>query len=193
MNDITPDEVPGRHVTINQIVGRNVTRWRTALGITQEELGRRMGGWSNATVSAAERSWDGKRVRQFDADDLVNLCGALEVPLAALFLPPEDDGATVRYLYQAPEQAVDMATLFSLLLPHSTAGSAADEQWVDALREAGTRYADPDVGADIVAYLTDVSGERQERVARLRRHRSAILALAGDLDAIVQAMEEGAQ
>src|SRR5260370_31560685 len=81
----------GRHVTINQVVAHNVTRFRKAAGLTQEELGERLGGWTKAAVSEAERTWDGKRIRQFVADTLAALATALGIPLLALFLPPDQD------------------------------------------------------------------------------------------------------
>ena len=144
-----PDEVPGRHVTVNQVVAFNLARWRKAAGLTQAELGEMLGGWSNATVSAAEKSWDGKRIRQFDADDLIAIAMALDIPLAALFLPPDDDGAAVRYLFHAHERGSacsDMATLFSLLFPDSTGDSPAEAEWQAALTAAVNRYMDPEIG-----------------------------------------------
>src|SRR4051812_43411219 len=65
-------DLPGQHVTINQIVAWNMTYGRRGGGFTKEELGEQLR-WSAAVVSAAERSWDAKRIRQFTADDLVNI------------------------------------------------------------------------------------------------------------------------
>lgn len=84
-------------VTANQLVGYNMGEYRKAAGLTQEELGQRLGGWTKVAVSAAERSWDGKRVRKFDADELVAIARALEVPVPALFLPPANAGTAVQY------------------------------------------------------------------------------------------------
>lgn len=96
-------DLPGRHVTPNQIVAYNMAYWRRAAGLTQEELADRLSGWtpkkwSKAAVSAAERSWDGKRTRQFDADLLFGLATAFDLPITAFFLPPADDGVERRYL-----------------------------------------------------------------------------------------------
>jgi transcriptional regulator with XRE-family HTH domain len=96
-------DLPGRHVTMNQIVAYNLAYWRKAAGMTQDELGQALR-WSKAAVSAAERSWDGKRIRQFDADLLMALATILRVPISAFFLPPEDDGVKERYLYHVVEQ-----------------------------------------------------------------------------------------
>lgn len=79
--------------TPNQVVAWNMARYRKAAGLSQAELGKRLGGWSAVSVSAAERSWDGKRIRKFDADELIAVASALGVPVFALFLPP--DGTTL--------------------------------------------------------------------------------------------------
>jgi transcriptional regulator with XRE-family HTH domain len=60
--------------------------------MTQEQLGKRLEAvtgrrWSKATVSALERSADGVKVREFDADDLVAIAHVLDVPLLFLFKP----------------------------------------------------------------------------------------------------------
>ncbi|MGQ0849746.1 MAG: hypothetical protein ACT4OP_11615 [Actinomycetota bacterium] len=48
--------------------------------------------WSVASLSAAERSVDGKRIKEFDADELVALSVVFEVPLAYWF---QNDGEKV--------------------------------------------------------------------------------------------------
>ena len=78
--------------SINSLVAANVTHARTVRGMTQEQLGKRLEAvtdrrWSKATVSALERSADGVKVRQFDADDLVAIAHVLDVPLLFLFKP----------------------------------------------------------------------------------------------------------
>jgi uncharacterized protein YegP (UPF0339 family)/transcriptional regulator with XRE-family HTH domain len=94
--------LPVQSVTINQVVGYNMAVYRKAAGLTQEDLGQRLGGWTKVAVSAAERSWDGKRVRKFDADEIIRIAAVLGVPVTALFLPPEDHGAAVRYVLDVP-------------------------------------------------------------------------------------------
>lgn len=89
---------------MNQVVARNIAYFRNALTLTQEELGGRLERitgkkWSKATMSAAERSWHGNRIRSFDADDLMALSQALEVPVTALLLPPEEDGTVIDYTF----------------------------------------------------------------------------------------------
>lgn len=79
-------------LTMNGLVAKNMQMGRTIRGLTQEMLGQRLEAitgrpWSKATVSALERTAEGGRARQFDADDLVAIAMALEVPLLFLFKP----------------------------------------------------------------------------------------------------------
>ena len=110
-------DLPVRRVTVNSIVALNMAYFRKAAGLTQEELGERIG-WGKSVVSTAERSSDAKRVRNFSAEDLIAISTALGVPMAALFLPPEDDGVAVRYVIgtAAEDKYRDLAA--GLLLPH---------------------------------------------------------------------------
>ena len=94
-------DLPVRRVTVNSIVALNLAYFRKAAGLTQEELGERIG-WGKSVVSTAERSWDAKRVRSFSAEDLIGIAARVQVPLAALFLPPEDDGTAFRYVLDMP-------------------------------------------------------------------------------------------
>jgi hypothetical protein len=83
-------------LTANQLVAYNLMRIRRARGLSQEQardllepcLGVR---WSKAVYSAAERSYDGNRVRQFTADDLLAMALAFEVPVVYFFLPPQPE------------------------------------------------------------------------------------------------------
>ncbi len=79
--------------TPNQLVAYNLARIRKQRALTQEQtvellapfLGVR---WSVASLSAAERSVDGKRVKEFNADELIAFSRAFDVPLAFWFTPP---------------------------------------------------------------------------------------------------------
>jgi transcriptional regulator with XRE-family HTH domain len=82
--------------SINSLVASNVTAARMRRGMTQQRLGERLEAvtgrrWSKATVSALERSADGVKVRQFDADDLVAIAHVLDAPLLSLFMPPSPE------------------------------------------------------------------------------------------------------
>lgn len=99
-----PDEITDEHMRItltpNQIVAYNLAQARLWRNWTQEEaaeqlapyLGKR---WSKASFSAAERSVDGQRVRQFSADDIVAFSRAFGLPVGFFFLPPPPSVAPV--------------------------------------------------------------------------------------------------
>jgi hypothetical protein len=80
-------------LTPNQVVAYNLAQARLHKGWTQEQacealephLGAR---WSKANYSAAERSVDGSRIRQFDADEIVAFARAFDLPVTWFFLPP---------------------------------------------------------------------------------------------------------
>jgi transcriptional regulator with XRE-family HTH domain len=80
-------------LTPNQLIAFNLKEVREEKGWTQEKaaeelatfLGRR---WSKASYSAAERSVDTPRIKQFSADELVAMCFAFNVPMVRFFAPP---------------------------------------------------------------------------------------------------------
>lgn len=78
--------------TMEEIVGTNLTRYREREGISQAELGRRIGQgfgreWSRQAVSLAE---SGKR--SFGVTDLVTICHGTQLTMADLLTIPEDVG-----------------------------------------------------------------------------------------------------
>jgi hypothetical protein len=110
--------LPKRRVTCNMLVGYNVTFYRRVLGETQAEFGAAMGGWSPASVSAAERSWEGRRVRKFDSDEVARIADHFGVPLIAMFLPPPDADTAVSYEFDFGADAPDgLAELLVHLTP----------------------------------------------------------------------------
>lgn len=83
-------------MTANQVVAYNLRVARTYRGLNQEEAAERLEPylgtrWSRATFSNAERSIDGKRIKQFSADEIVAFSLAFELPIAWFFVPPEED------------------------------------------------------------------------------------------------------
>jgi len=81
-------------LTPNQIVAWNLARARAMRGWTQEHAAEQLAPyvgerWSKATYSAAERSVDGVRVRQFTADDLHAFSRAFELPITLFLTPPQ--------------------------------------------------------------------------------------------------------
>ncbi len=87
-------------VTANQIIAANLLRARKLRGWTQDQAAEKLAPflgvtWSRATFSAAERTAAGKRLRQFDADEIAAFALAFDLPIAWWFLPEEpEEGGT---------------------------------------------------------------------------------------------------
>lgn len=151
-------DLPVRRVTPNMLVAYNMARWRRASDLTQEQLGEQLGGWGKTTVSAAERSWDGKRVRQFDAGVIVQLASIFGVPIPALFLPPPEDEETVRYVVDTGHGTVRMSDFFVVYVlavpgfdsPKNPAFRAYDEVLVASV----AKYAGPSFAKVVAARLS---------------------------------------
>lgn len=108
-------------LTANQLVGYNLARIRKALGLSQEEAAERLEPylgtrWSKNVYSAAERSYDGKRVRQFTADELLAMALAFGVPVTYFLLPPRPEDREAGAALQAGTVQVAWPELFEALL-----------------------------------------------------------------------------
>lgn len=167
---------PGRRITANMLAGYNLAYFRKAAGLTQEELGEQIG-WSNVAVSAAERSWSGQRVRKFDADDLVILASALDIPIAAFFLPPVDDTSKDPYVLGDGGNAIPMSDLLSLALSDPTEdGDSAMEAYEGRLVEAVSCYLPSGVAEALATRLNERALDAQI-VKALREARKGRRAL----------------
>jgi transcriptional regulator with XRE-family HTH domain len=185
--------LPQREASINQLIAFNMAAFRKAAGLTQKQLGERLGGWSEASVSAAERSWDGKRVRQFDADEIVAIAAVLGVPVIALLLPPPDAWTATDYTFTAtpaPVSPMDAPGLLAHLYLFPGPGEAVT-QVMAVFRErlialAASRLLFP--LADQIVY------EARER-ARLEREsaRAIAEAMTDDAQARAESLEYEAQ
>ena len=172
-----------RSVTLNQVVGYNMTWYRKAAGLTQEELGQRLGGWSKVAVSAAERSWEGKRVRKFDADELVAIARAFGVPVPALLLPPHDAGTAIIYELKGnseTELKTQLTELVPYLLPSPDDQTPVMTAFRNRLMALGASHL---TGADAKAIRTDtmVDAESIERDAA-EQHRVTLDSLKMERD-----------
>jgi len=190
--DSEPEKAPARTVTIDQVVAGNIRHWRRAAGMTQEELGRRLG-WSAQNVSATERSADPARdPRRFDAQTLTGLSVALGIPLIALFLPPLDDGDAASYVFAGPDGEYDMGDFMELVvMTDSSSDSPAMNDYRHRFRSAASRYLDPAWYAEVASWLRDIETAdlRAERAERLRAERDAMLRGARELDSIADAID----
>jgi transcriptional regulator with XRE-family HTH domain len=171
--DDAAGDLPIREVTLNQVVAWNLAWYRREARMTQKDLGDRIG-WSNVAVSEAERSFDGKRIREFDAHILCALALALGVPLAALFLPPEDDGTGFTYAFAPPGwrgEPLPMSVLMeALVMTDSDSQSSAMEGYRHRFRAAVSRYLDAEWTETIGGWMAEVDepAARADRAERLR-------------------------
>ena len=97
-----------RTFTPNQVVAQRIALARQLRGWTQEEAAERLetflgSKWSAATFSIVERSVDGKRIRQFSADELVALSRAFDVPIGWWFTPSWGDDTALVITPDTPE------------------------------------------------------------------------------------------
>lgn len=107
-------------ITPNQVVAYNLAEARSLRGWTQEQaavelepfIGAR---WSKATFSAAERSIDGQRVRQFTADEIVALSRCFRVPIGYFFMPPRPSQSETRLRLKSADNPWGGITLAELV------------------------------------------------------------------------------
>lgn len=174
--------IPERSVTPNMLAAFNMARWRRASGMTQAELGEELGGWTKNAVSAAERSWDaGRKVRVFDADLIADLASVFRVPVAAFFLPPPDDGDTVRYVIRADDDGrVTMGEFLSFLWPEPDwdADTPAAAAYQQAVISTMAKYGGGEAAEVLAGAVADMVAEEEIRDA-LRDARANREALAG--------------
>lgn len=178
------------------LVAYNMARWRQASGMTQAALGEELGGWTKGAVSAAERSWDGTRVRKFDADEIATLASIFSVPILAMFLPPPDDGTAARYAISGGDGPVPLEEYFTYLWtdPSLVAVSpAADTPAAAAYRQAAVtaaaRYADAAEAGDDLAGAIAAAATAEQVKAELERsqaNREAVHGIYPVLDALLE-------
>ena len=204
--------LPERRITVNQLVAYNMAAFRKAAGLGQQEFGEPLG-WSAASVSAAERSWDGRRIKKFDADEIVLIAAALGVPLAALFLPPEDHGTAVQYvLHFGGKKVKSLDDLLPLALPGFGGDSPAMEAYRKRIIAAGASGLEVD-NVETARRVLELAqrtadeaidaarGEADQALGRARTETEVILAKAvrqaeqitGDARTRAEALELDAQ
>lgn len=199
----TEHNAPPRFVTVNQIVARNIAWFRRAAGMTQEQLGSLLG-WPQNKVSEAERSWNGKRTRQFDADELAALSLAFGVPLNAFFLPPPDDGHDARYTFRPPgaQEPLGMDALMEAMTSDSESEADVMQAYRVRYLNAAERYLGKGWEEEIAAWLRPLVGPEilEEGAYRMEAKREldrAVLEWEGRMAAALRkaakdAAEEGA-
>lgn len=154
-------------LTANQIVAYNLAQARMWKNWTQEEaaaelepfLGAR---WSKASFSAAERSVDGQRVRQFSADELVAFSRCFGVPVGFFFLPPPH-GAADRPIRLAspenPEMGVRPSELIDVVL-----GAPGEIGLMSIRVDEFFRHTSPDLLSDAQRAMRSLTEASEEAV-----------------------------
>jgi hypothetical protein len=184
-------ELPERAITPNMLVAFNMARWRQVSGMTQEQVGERLGGWNKTAVSAAERSWDGKRIRQFDADLIASLATMFRVPFPAFFLPPPDDGVNVRYVFVTGDGgSIDMGHFFLYVMPDPDfepdchAGAVYQRAVIDAV----AKYYDSPAASELAEQVRGLAtAEQLAEALRTAQANYAVLdGFYGSIDELIK-------
>lgn len=83
-------------ITLDQVVAYNLRRARQHRGWTQAQAARQLEPflgerWSSAVFSAAERSYEGNRIREFTASHVLAFALGFDLPIAWFYEPPAPD------------------------------------------------------------------------------------------------------
>jgi transcriptional regulator with XRE-family HTH domain len=186
--------VPAREITVNQVAAWNIARYRRAAGLTQEQLGARVG-WSGESVSQAERSFQpASRTRELDAQTLAVLALALGVPLTALFLPPDDDGTAARYVIAGGRgERYGMGDYMTLAVtPDGDDDTPAFDLYRERFNAAAARYLAPEWAAAVGRWTRGARtpAARADLAARLRDRAAAQRQFAADDERLADEIEE---
>lgn len=188
-SSVLPD---AREVSVNQVVAWNLARFRRAGGLTQRELAARAG-WTESAVSDAERSWSSDRTREFNAQELTVLALALGVPLIALFLPPDDDGITARYVITGDHgnRYVMKDYMALVVTPDGDDDTPVFEAYRGRFNAAGARYLEPEWAAAVARWTSGrlSPARRADIAATLRDKERALLEGAADFRRLADAIE----
>lgn len=165
--------------TGNRLVAYNLRHIRESRALTQQQaaaiLEPYVGSlWSKAVYSAAERSADTDRVRQFTADDLLALSLAFDVPIAYWFLPPRPQDRRRRPLEVGPRRVKWRDEVGACVL-----GSDWRRDVVTRLRGDAELVADEGALADTITRrvrltVEQMHGRLQERAGQLRDAADAL-------------------
>jgi transcriptional regulator with XRE-family HTH domain len=174
------EELLPRTWSPNQVVAHNLTSARLLRGWTQDQAAAALAPYlgshlSAASFSAIERSIAGTRVKQFNADELVALSRAFQVPLGWWFTPPPE-GALHTPDHQ--RTGLDFAQLVDIIL--GTPDTLPP--WTEALEQWAAHRANTDRGKGPTVGAPGRAGEQVELRARaLIRERFGDINEASDV------------
>ena len=190
---MAPKRTPPVTLAPNQVIAYNLARAREWKGWTQEQaadalapyLGVR---WSKATFSAAERSVDGKVIRQFTGDDLVAFARCFDVPISWFFMPPpstDDTGRPVRLATPDAHDGLELSVLIDLVFGEPGAEPLVGlrfEEWLDRADGDEPSEGEQRAGLDAarrVAALVRAGSDG------LDHWRDQLMEIAGHLDNLI--------
>jgi transcriptional regulator with XRE-family HTH domain len=176
----TAGDAQPRRVTPDQVAAWNMAYWRKKAGLTQRQLGERIG-WTHTAVSDAEKTWHGEGTRKFTADLLLPVAAALGVPLTALLLPPEDAGP-----YEVTLEGGTTA-LMELIMPDLDDKTAVLEAYRERMQRAAVTWLAPDMASDIIRLLGVIDDkEFADLFARITATR--LRAMTADVKAAMEVL-----
>jgi transcriptional regulator with XRE-family HTH domain len=178
--------------TPNQIVAHNIARARLLRGWTQDQaaeaceayLGTRL---STASWSALERSVDGTRIRNIDADELIAFARAFDLPVGFFLTPPSAWDGRVVNVPDAGADGLDPVELFDVVIG-TPDNLAAWEEYLLTWPHPGQRIRLHDDGT--TENLGRIQDDVHPRLAALTTLRARMLLREqfGDLDAARQVL-----
>lgn len=190
-NDESDTPPPYFGLTPNQVVAYNLALARDDKGWTQDQacealephLGAR---WSKANYSAAERSVDGTRIRNFSADEIVAFALAFERPVTWFFMPPPPWAAPgVPAKLDTPDASPFGAPL--ALLADLVFGTDDDRAMLELRLQSFLDHLGPNPLSDAQHRITQMVQSRKTRlvhhaVSDLGQWQTQLRALANQLE-----------
>jgi hypothetical protein len=187
---MNPKRTPPTTLAPNQVIAHNLARAREFKGWTQQQAAEALAPylgahWSKATFSAAERSVDGKVIRQFTGDDIVAFARCFDVPIAWFFMPPpatDEDGRAVRLGTPDAPEGQDLSLLVDLVFGEPGSDPLVGlrlEEWLD--RPDDDQPSDGERSAGLAA-ATRVAALLRAGGDGLDRWRDQLMEIAGHLD-----------
>jgi hypothetical protein len=185
-------------LSANQIVAYNLAQARLWRAWTQEQaaeaiepyLGVR---WSKASVSQAERSVDGRFVRNFSADEIAAFAQAFDLPVTWFFMPPPPQVAAGNLVWVNRDgaNARPLAGLIDLVF-----GTEEAQAILTMRLDAWLEHNPMDAITEAQAHITSLAKHRVEALLRdqfrqLGRWQTQLHAIANHLEDLEHAAKRG--
>lgn len=185
-------------LTPNQLVGYNLWQARQERGWTQAQaaaalephLGIR---WTVAQVSAAERSIDGTRIRQFTADDIVAFAQAFGLPVTYFLLPTRPHATWTKVDPEASDTELSrtMAVMIDIIFGDDDSAPRVVSRLHEVMRDM-----DPKLYTAAQRQVFDLAKQRllavvAQAIGSLGTWQESLRAMADDLAALASQVTEG--